>query len=253
MPEPGGTPLEELRSRIRERSPLSAERTEWVVANRYDVIPNRLAFALARWPLARSAVLDVGCSFGHCLAQFGPGSLGIDNVEDHVGFCRAIGLHALQADVDVEHELAAIPDASFDFIWLCDLLEHLDSPRLVLRRLAPKLRPDGTLLLYLGALPRSRVVRAACRRAGVVPFEPDVHYYQFTLETARYVVERAGYRVDAIEAPGLRGRLRTLARLALPQSPTLILAASPDPERRRAIEEAERRNKPEAELKPVAR
>jgi SAM-dependent methyltransferase len=245
--------LDELRARIRERSPRPAERTEWVVANRYDTIPNRLSFALGRWPLAESAVLDVGCSFGHCLAQFGLGSLGIDNVDDHVRFCRAIGLQALQADVDVEEELGAVPDAAFDFIWLCDLLEHLDSPRLVLRSLAPKLRPGGTLLLYLGALPRSRVVRAACRRAGVVPFEPDVHYYQFTLETASYIVERAGYRVDAIEAPGLRGRLRPLARLALPQSPTLIVAASPDLERQRALEHAERRNKPGAEINSVAR
>jgi SAM-dependent methyltransferase len=253
MAEPAIAPLEELRARIREHSPFPPERTEWVVANRYDVIPNRLAFALARWPLARSAVLDVGCSFGHCLAQFGPGSLGVDNVDDHVRFCRSIGLDALQADVDVENELAAIPDAGFDFIWLCDLLEHLDAPRLVLRRLAPKLRPGGTLLLYLGTLPRSRLVRAACRRAGVVPFEPDVHYYQFTLETARYLVERAGYRVTGIEAPGLRRRLRPLARLVLPQSPTLIIAASPDPQRQLALAEAERRNKPEAEVKPAAR
>jgi SAM-dependent methyltransferase len=236
--------LPELRARIRAQSPLPPEKTEWVIAGRYGSIPNRLAHALERWPLAEARVLDVGCSYGHCLAHFGPGSLGVDNVAEHVEFCRAIGLEALQVDVD--RGLDAVPDGVFDVVWIFDILEHLDAPRLVLRDIAPKLRPDGLLLLYLGLLPRSRLVQSAFRRRGVIPFESNVHYYQFTLDTARYLVERAGFRIEEIAVPFLRGRLRALEPLVLRQSPTAIVAARRDPRLEAALAEAEARNKPDA-------
>jgi len=235
--------LPELRERIRERSPLPRERTEWVVRGRYGSIPNRLAHALERWPLGDARVLDVGCNFGHCLVHFGPGSLGVDNVPEHVEFCRAIGLDVVRADVD--DGLDAVPDGAFDVAWIFDILEHVDAPRLLLRRVAPKLRPDGMLLLYLGLRPRNALARAAFRRRGIVPFESRVHYYQFTLETARYLVERAGFRVEEVAVPFLRGRLRALEALALHQTPTAIVSARRDPELERELAEAEARNKPE--------
>jgi SAM-dependent methyltransferase len=244
VPSAAADRLPELRARIRERSPLSPEKTEWVISGRYGAIPNRLAHALERWPLEQSSVLDVGCSFGHCLAHFGPGSLGVDNVAEHVDFCRAIGLDAVRVDVD--EGLAAVPDGAFDVVWIFDILEHLDAPRLLLRDVRPKLRSGGLLLLYLGLLPRSRLLRGAFRRRGIVPFESDVHYYQFTLDTARYLVERAGYRIEEIGVPFLRGRLRTLEPLVLRQTPTAIVAARSDPGREAALAEAESRNKPDS-------
>jgi SAM-dependent methyltransferase len=236
--------LPELHARIRERSPLPAERTEWVISGRYGSIPNRLAHALERWPLGEARVLDVGCNFGHCLAHFGPGSLGVDNVAEHVEFCRAIGLDVVQADVD--EGLDEVPDGAFDVVWIFDVLEHLDAPRLLLRRVAAKLRPDGLLLLYLGLRPRNPLVREAFRRRGIVPFESRVHYYQFTLETARYLVERAGFRVEEVAVPFLRGRLRALEPLVLHQTPTAIVAARRDAALERGLADAEERNKPHA-------
>ncbi len=242
MPSPAAR-LPEIRERIRERSPLPEERTEWVIGARYGEIPNRLAHALERWPLDEARVLDIGCNFGHCLVHFGPGSLGVDNVTEHVELCRAIGLDVVQADVD--EGLDAVPDGAFDVAWIFDIVEHLDAPRLLLRRIAPKLRPDGLLLLYIGLRPRNPIVRALFRRAGIRAWEPDVHYYQFTLATARYLVERAGFRVEEVAVPFLRGRLRPLERLVLDQTPTAIVAARRDPALERKLAEAERRNKPD--------
>jgi hypothetical protein len=61
--------LAAVQQRIRERSPLSADRTEEIIAVRFDAIPNRLSEALDRWPLASSRVLDVGCSYGNTPAS----------------------------------------------------------------------------------------------------------------------------------------------------------------------------------------
>jgi SAM-dependent methyltransferase len=211
-----------------------------VLRARFERLPRRLELALGRWPLAQSRVLDVGCSFGHCLVHFGAGSVGVDSVREHVDFCRALGLEAVLADVD--SGLADVPDASFDFAWVSDVLEHLDSPRRLLRRVRPKLAPGGTLLLHVSTRPSGRVARWTLRRLGLTPYDAHVHYYQFTSETIRYLVERCGYRV--VEAvPALPPRLRFLAPLAERQSPRLFLAAQPDDAAEAIALEGERRNR----------
>jgi SAM-dependent methyltransferase len=230
--------LTELQTRIRARSPLPQAETEDLIRKRFSRIPDRLAFGLERWELGTKAVLDVGCSYGYCLAHFGPGSVGIENHPGPVEFCRALGLDARLLDVD-EGVAGAVPDASFDAIWLSDLLEHLDAPRLLLRDLAPKLKPGGQLLVYITSLPRSRLARLLLRSRQLEPYAAEAHHYQFTGATARFLVERAGYRVDDVAVPFF-GRFGDLLRA---QSPRLFLVATPDEAMRALLERAEARNK----------
>lgn len=234
--------LAEVQERIRAGSPLPPDETEDVIRRRFAALPGRLEYALRRWRLDERRVLDVGCSFGHCLVHFGPGSLGIDNVDEHVRFCRALGLDAVEVDVD--RGLDEVPDGAFEVAWVSDVVEHLDAPRLVLRWLRPKLRPEGLLLLTISPLPRSRLARAALRRRGVRPFEAKAHFHQFTLETARYLVERSGFRVEEVVVPFL-DRLATVRAIAA-QSPRVLIAARPDAAAEQVALAAERRNKPPA-------
>ena len=183
--------LDDLRADIRERSPLGEARTEEVLRARFERLPRRLELALEHWPLDRSRVLDVGCSFGHCLVHFGAGSLGIDDLGEHVDFCRGLGLQALHVDVD--SSLAEVPESAFDYVWVSDILEHLDSPRLLLRRLRSKLAPDGILLLHLSTRPSGRAADWTLRRLRLTPYEAHVHYYQFTKDTICYLLGRCGY------------------------------------------------------------
>ena len=229
--------LYDVRELVRERSPLSPEDTQEVLSKRYASFPRRLAFALERWRLDRGRVLDVGCSWGHCLVHFGPGSVGIDSAPSHVEFCCALGLDARVADANTGID---VPDKSFDFVWASDVIEHLDAPRLLLRSVALKLKPDGRLILFLSVLPKSRFVRAALRRRGMHPFDAKAHHYQFTYETARYMVERSGYAVEEVAIPfgpsALIPGLRTV-------TPRLYLAARPDPEAAAIAAFAEARNR----------
>jgi SAM-dependent methyltransferase len=225
----------ELQALIRERSPLDPAATEALIARRFDHLPRRLELALRRWPLGSSRVLDVGCSYGHCLVHFGPGSVGVDTNPEYVEFCRALGLDARLLDVD--QGLDELPDAGFDFLWVSDVIEHLDSPRLLLRRLRPKLALGGRLLVFLTILPRSLLLRAALRRRGANPFDSGAHHYQFTYETARYLVERAGYRIESGYAPPVPGPL-------IAHAPRLFLEASVDEGAGLAAAAAEHKNKP---------
>jgi SAM-dependent methyltransferase len=217
--------LDDLRADIRERSPLGAARTEEVLRARFERLPRRLEFALEHWPLERSRVLDVGCSFGHCLVHFGAGSLGIDDLGEHIDFCRGLGLEVVQADVD--SGLAEVPESAFDYVWVSDILEHLDSPRLLLRRLRSKLAPDGILLLHVTTRPSGRTADWTLRRLRLTPYEARVHAYQFTTDTICYLLGRCGYRVEKV-VPALPSRLRFLAPLVVRQAPRVFLAARPD-------------------------
>jgi SAM-dependent methyltransferase len=231
---------EEIRTLIRERSSLPPERTEKIIDKRFRALPRRLVHALGHWPLETSRVLDVGCNYGHCLVHFAPGSVGLDNVPEHVEFCRSLGLDARLGDV--ESGLAELEDGSFDAVWVSDILEHLDAPRLLLRRLAPKLKPDGRLIVFMTVLPRFSLARLPFRGRGF--FDADVHHYQFTVETARYLFERAGYAVEETVIHMLPARLEPLTRVLLPLAPTVFFGARPDAAAEALVRSAEVRNKP---------
>jgi SAM-dependent methyltransferase len=223
--------IAELRERALADSPFDDEKTAGILEDHFAAVPRRVGFALQRWPeLAREAVLDVGCSYGHCLAHFGPGSVGIDSNAQHVEFARRLGLDARVVDA---HGELGLPPGSFDTIWLCDIVEHLVAPHDVLRGLRPFLKPDGRLIVYLTVAPSSRVVRNVLRRFDN-SFEAHAHHYQFTSDTAVYLVERAGYRVTAA-VPAARLPTRVTTRL--------YLEAKPDDAMEKIAARAELRNR----------
>lgn len=221
--------LESVRKTIRERSPFDATETERIVSTRFDHLPQRLVSALQEWPLERAAVLDVGCSYGTCLIHFGPGSVGMDNDEEGLTFTQALGLDAVLADLEDPEQLGRIPDDAFDYLWVSDVLEHLEAPRLVLRRLATKLKPGGSLLLQTSVLPRYRPVRRLLRRIGEHPFDAEVHYHQWTTDTVAHLLRRAGYRTTRI-VPLVPPRLARLAPIVPADAASrVIVEAAVDP------------------------
>jgi SAM-dependent methyltransferase len=235
--------LAAIRRTAFDSRPLGDE-TEQMLAVRFSRIPHRVAFALDRWPLEHGAVLDVGCSFGQALMHFGPGSVGIDNAPSALAFCRAVGLDVHQTDVEDAADIDAVAsDGTFDFVWISDIVEHLDAPRVLLRRLAPKLKPDGRLILQISALPENRVARTVLRRRGMRPFDAQAHFHQFTVETTRHLLERAGLRVTNVVVP-LPKRLEKLSSLVRPAwAPRLFFEAVPDQSLGAAAVDAERRNR----------
>ncbi|HEY2072270.1 MAG TPA: methyltransferase domain-containing protein [Gaiellaceae bacterium] len=220
--------LASVHERIRERSPLGAAETEQILSVRFDHLPQRLVAALDAWPLGDAAVLDVGSSYGTCLVHFGPGSLGIDNHDESVAFTRAIGLDADVVDIEHPDQIARVPDGAFDYLWVSDVLEHLEAPRLLLRRLSSKLKPGGSLLLQTSVLPRYRAAEQMLRRLGEHPFDAEVHYHQWTIDTVRHLLRRAGYRPARI-VPLLPRRLAPVASI-LPAGAVsrVIVEAVPD-------------------------
>ena len=235
--------LDSVRQLARERSPLGRDETERVIKVRFGRFPQRLAVAQRYWPLVDSRVLDVGCGYGTCLVHFGAGSVGVDNAVESVEFCRAIGCDARVADVEDEGWVTRVSEIGFDFVWVSDVLEHVDAPRVLLRRLEPALAPSGRLLVQASVLPRNRVARWCLRRIGERPFDAEAHYHQWTVETIGHVLARAGYQTRRVVVV-LPTKLAAFQAVT-PRSTAsrVILEARPDPQLRAQAERAEMRNR----------
>jgi SAM-dependent methyltransferase len=203
-------------------------------------VPLRTAYALERFPLDKARVLDVGCSYGTSLVHFGPGSVGLDNSPEAIDFCRAIGLDARLADVE---RTLPLSEERFDFLWVSDILEHLDAPRLLLRKIVPLAGTGGMLLLQTSARPTARAARTVLRMRGRQPFDAEVHYHQWTRHTIGHLMARAGWRIVSTLVPR-PPRLRRVETILHPAfAPRLLLVAAVDPQLVAAADRAEARNR----------
>jgi SAM-dependent methyltransferase len=235
--------LDELRELARRKSPLPSERTEEILDVYFRRVPLRTQYALEQFPLDSASVLDVGCSCGTSLAHFGPGSLGLDNNPEAVTFCEALGLDAEEVDVDTDFDLGG---RMFDYIWVSDILEHLEAPRLLLRRLLVAVKPTGKLLLQTSVLP-AWLPRRVLRSRGKQPFDADVHYHQWTQETMTHLLARAGYRVQRVLVPRPPSWEKLTPVLRPAFAPRLVFEAAPDEVLLRTVERSEKRNRRVAE------
>jgi len=84
--------------------------------------------------------------------------------------------------------------ASFDVITLWDVIEHTPDPKAVLDRINTLLKPGGILVVNYPDI-GSWIARALGRRW---LFLTSVHLWYFDRRTIRRLLERCGYRVDAI-------------------------------------------------------
>ncbi len=143
---------------------------------------------------AGARLLDAGAGEGAYAGYF--------SRHQYVGVDLAVGDPGWDySRLDVIADLAALPfpDGCFHACLNIVTLEHVRDPARVLGEIARVLSPGGRLLL-------------------VVPLEWEIHqaphdYFRFTRYGVAYLLERAGLRMESLEAAG--GFFRLLARRLL--------------------------------------
>ncbi len=147
-------------------------------------------------------LLEVGCASGWLLkhaADRGWRAHGVELSSEAVAHARAIGAEVFHGDLLD----AALPESSFDLVYMGDVLEHVPDCRRVLAEVARVLVPGGHLYLRGPTTTNSlgrRLGLALYRMAGrtIVLREPPYHLWEFTPRSMRHLAAVSGLEVVKI-------------------------------------------------------
>jgi SAM-dependent methyltransferase len=147
-------------------------------------------------------LLDVGCASGwlldHARAR-GWQAQGVELSEEAVRFARERGLQVHHGDLAGAH----LPAASFDLIYMGDVLEHVPDCRATLAEVARVLSPGGVLYLR-GPITTHSLARTLALagfgflRRSIVLREPPYHLWEFTPRSLSAVLARVGLEVASL-------------------------------------------------------
>jgi 2-polyprenyl-3-methyl-5-hydroxy-6-metoxy-1,4-benzoquinol methylase len=164
---------------------------------------------IAPW-VARGRLLDVGAAGGAFVAEAAAHGFDAAGIEPVPSFARAA---REQLGVDVRDggiEDAALGEGNYDAITLWHVLEHLPNPLQQLSRLAGALDTGGTLAVEV---PNAGSAVAVHMGSTWTSLEPTVHVNQFTPESLREALERAGLELRDLRTTTITPYLRARSRL----------------------------------------
>lgn len=115
---------------------------------------------LAMLPPPPGRLLDVGCAGGTFLDEARKHGFDVSGIELNPAMAHyARNTYQLRVlNSRIEDVPSSQWSAAFDVITLCDVLEHLPSPRVTIRSIAQWIRPGGSLFIR-GPLSNSRIAR----------------------------------------------------------------------------------------------
>jgi len=160
----------------------------------------KLRYLLEDLAPVKGRVLDVGCGAGSVAKAVKHGRpdlevFGCDLSQSAVDVARA-------ATGGVDFQLATaerlpFDDGAFDFVWIFDVLEHVDAPELVLREVARVLKPGGRfhIVLPLEGQPRTLYRLVGCGARWTAKVRHGGHIQIFSAERFHVMASSCGLRM----------------------------------------------------------
>ncbi len=183
-------------SSLRERRGTDVNLRSGPQAREYAELADRLAAA------APGRVLDWGCGWGQVSALLVQRDVEVEPF-DYRGEESGPGRTPLDRFPDItctyspEPVTLPYPDASFNTVLSCGVLEHVQDPEASLDELHRVLRPGGRL--WVAKLPnRHSYLEWIARKVGLYYHGALQHDTLYTAASARAIVSRHGYRVERV-------------------------------------------------------
>jgi 2-polyprenyl-6-hydroxyphenyl methylase / 3-demethylubiquinone-9 3-methyltransferase len=104
-----------------------------------------------RVPIEGKAVLDVGCGGGILAEEFARLGCAVTGVDPSQPSLEVARRHAEREGLDISYRLGTgehlpVADASFEIVYCCDVLEHVDDVHGVIAEIGRALKPGGVFL-----------------------------------------------------------------------------------------------------------
>lgn len=159
---------------------------------------------LEKWtgPPDSRSLLDVGAYTGvfvEIAARHGWDAWGVEPSRWAVNEARKRGLNVVNGTAGS----TALPASGFDIVTMWDVIEHLNDPLEELFHVYRLLKPGGFLVVHTIDID-SLFARLAGSRW---PWLMEMHLYYFSRRTLQAMLEKAGFKVERIEAQGRYLRL----------------------------------------------
>ncbi len=178
-----------------------------------------------KYRISKKTVCDVGCGYGMNLLHCAEGSYGIELDQYCIDFAAALGLRLEKRNID-QGDFTDLPKV--DAVWCSALLEHVDSPHVVLRKLNGLLNPNGVVCIFVPTISPLSFLR----HLPVVGKYFDGYLYGdhingFTPATLRFMCERAGFKTIEV-SPFYPGILKVFNFLPLTDGSVYVGTKIPD-------------------------
>ncbi len=203
----------EIKELIRKYSPFDELETARILNKFFATIPSDVKILVQKYHFDKKVVLDAGCYCGQSLLYWGPNSEGIE-IRDHaVRFLKSLNktIHQL----NIEDEFLDPEVKKFDVVYSNNLIEHLVSPHLFLARAYSILKPGGILAIGHPVIP-PLIFRKLWRLFGYPGWLGEEHITFFTPKTAKFTLERAGFKVKEQYCPKIGQINPTLGKMCAP-------------------------------------
>jgi 2-polyprenyl-6-hydroxyphenyl methylase/3-demethylubiquinone-9 3-methyltransferase len=200
----------------------------WLHLLRTSLNPARLDYlrdAVAAHGLdpSQSTALDVGCGGGLMAEDVARMGFRVTGVDPSAGSLEVAREHARQSGLEIEYvegvgEALPFEDASFDLVYCCDVLEHVDDVPAVLAESRRVLRPGG-LFVYdtINRTPVSKlvVIKAFQEWDSTRLVDPGLHDHAMFIKPRELeaMLQRAGFSPQGTEGMKPKGNPISLLRL----------------------------------------
>jgi 2-polyprenyl-3-methyl-5-hydroxy-6-metoxy-1,4-benzoquinol methylase len=187
--------LEHVANRFRETDPESEARRE---SKRRKVrrVADLLQGRLGRW-------LEIGCGSGQAMRlarELGFTVVGTELYSAYIDYCQARGLQVRAGSVDrIEFDTA-----SFDVVYMEDVLEHLKQPFAFIDEAARVLTPGGILFVHTWVIDRSGSVADTFGPDWKANYNLDLtaHTTIFPADLLKISLIERGFRLERVDECG---------------------------------------------------
>jgi len=156
--------------------------------------PINIIYPKKKYNLQDKHILDCGSNYGQFLMHFGKDSIGIEFEKEKIAFTRSLGYKV--ASFNLEEKFQDKFPKKFDAVWCTNVLEHMVSPHLLLRRFREVLKKDGLLIIGVPTIPKNFFQKWLNKKIfGWEGYSSSEHINAFTNESVEFFIKRAGFEI----------------------------------------------------------
>jgi 2-polyprenyl-6-hydroxyphenyl methylase/3-demethylubiquinone-9 3-methyltransferase len=173
-------------------------------------------------PRGKSA-LDVGCGGGILAEEFAAAGFDVTGVDPSENSLQTARAHAARNGLQIIYRACAaeclpFPTASFDVVYCCDVLEHVQDPGQCLAEMARVIKPGGVFFFdtvnrtWMSKLIAIKLLQEWKRYA---MFRPGLHVYEMFIKPSELKALCAAHGIPVREVRGMSPNLNPLALMRL--------------------------------------